>query len=584
MPRLRTRYNGREHKAISTIEELKRYGLQHSYTEELFYKTPLQEEDLEYSKDEKIATKLYRYFSEKGISHRTIDTFSNNNLGKLFSGLALRTDNPKLSTRIDKALSGISFRGRYKVAYGATQEENLAIDEAIARSELGKDFETRKFTGSGTTPLFSFSSEYSDSNTPIVIIGGGPAGLMTIEALFRIGFNRKNILVIDKSGSYGGIWNYSNVAEGSINNPFPFNFLGVRLAAAPGRGSKVVRFLRDMESRDTFTREYKPPLKGEVIEVVPGDLNHKVVVRIGGQTFTLNSPIVINATGTGKPLNPNREGHMETSTPEKAGIRWQQIIDEETARRYEKKMLVLIGLGNSTAEMLMQIEKLQRDGWNGDYRILTHYPQEAVFSPKSHVIRNGREYRVFRDLSKPILTKYEGDLDDAKSAYFNALCQKRFIPNVTGWNVEGDKITVKVEGENSISFKYGQIYTLIGYGHDPELMTRMGMKVIDRYTGAVATDFDGEVHRANAIGRNRRSQIYPGYFVIGAVARTKTNPNAAVMPGMMHRLYDMLLAIALRAEEYNDRQLEEHVTQEQESRRKWETMLHRIETASAQVK
>ena len=102
---------------------------------------------------------------------------------------------------------------------------------------------------------------------------------------------------------------------------------------------------------------------------MPGDLQHTVYYQTAEGADYLRAPIVINTLGVGKPLPPNRKGYMTTSVKgSEAGIRWQQVLTPEQAEKYRSKSLVFIGLGNSTAEMLMQISKLNAQGFNIDYK------------------------------------------------------------------------------------------------------------------------------------------------------------------------------------------------------------------------
>ena len=51
---------------------------------------------------------------------------------------------------------------------------------------------------------------------------------------------------------------------------------------------------------------------------------------------------------------------------------------QKLAEKLKDKNLTLIGIGNSTIEMLMQIQELKSKGINIKYKVLTHYPEESV--------------------------------------------------------------------------------------------------------------------------------------------------------------------------------------------------------------
>lgn len=321
---------------------------------------------------------LAQLSADKGYSSRAILKLANsdNLLPYMVADLILRESN--VFSGFNDFLLKTTFDSA-EPKYRGTPIENLSIDKSI-KSSPNKDSERRKFSGVGATRVFrteglsrQLLSARAFTNTQIVIIGGGPAGIMSARGLIENGFDGKNITVLDAKGEYGGIWTQKNVSEGSKNNPFKFEFMGETLDAAPGSGESVNQFLDYLVSE--YTRKSLPaPVKGNVLAVVPGDLDHKVIYKSpDGSIKSINAPIVINAIGNGKPLNPNRESHMTTNTPENAGIRWQTMINEKMAERYRNKRLIFTGLGNSTAEMLMQVRELNKKGYNVDYRVITHY-------------------------------------------------------------------------------------------------------------------------------------------------------------------------------------------------------------------
>lgn len=494
---------------------------------------------------------LAQLSADKGYSTEAMIELANkdNLLPYMVGDLVLRESN------VFDGFNDLLLRSTFILAqpkYRGTSEENLFVDGSI-KASFNKNSERRKFAGVGATRIFrteklsrQLLSARLFPNTQIVIIGGGPAGIMTARGLIEHGFDKRNIVVLDAKGEYKGIWNQKNVSEGSKNNPFKFSFIGEPLDAAPGSGETVSNFL-DLIIRKDTKGSLPDPVKGNVLAVIPGDLDHTVLYKADdGSIKSINAPIVINAIGNGKPLNPNREGHMTTNTPENAGIRWQTIINEKTAERYRNKRLIFTGLGNSTAEMLMQVRELNKKGYNIDYRVITHYPKEAIFNPEKEVEVNGKKYKVFRDISIPNLTKWEGDLRDAREAYFEALGENKIVSDVKHWDMKDGVFTC--EGNEFYRFNCEQLFTLIGYGHKASDLGLMGMHVTDPYLGSIAYDYDGEIQKnPGALGRER---VFPGYFGLGSILRSPTNPNAVVMPGIMHRMYDQLFSIIVRAKEY----------------------------------
>lgn len=502
-----------------------------------------------------------QFIADKGYNPRAIAFLARSGiLGNFFNNLVLRQYHAVSPPLLNNLLTKIANNKNYPLPlYHGTPQENRIIDQSIAESNNKNDLSSlkrREFSGRAASRVFhggNISLNAAIQNVPIVILGGGPAGLMTARAFIDLGFGRKNITIIDKTGEYRGIWNQRNVREGSKNNPFLLKVNNhTLLDAAPGSGESVHSFLGELLNSDLLPLGLLPhPLPGFVTGLQAGDLAHTVSYKIGDKEETVTAPIVVNCLGNGKPASPNREGYMTTNTPHEAGIRWQQIWTPEQADRYRNKRLIFIGLGNSTAEMLIQIQKLNLKGYNIDYRVLTHYPIEAVHNPEQDVIKGGKKYRVFRDLGVQNLTRWEGDLSEARTTYFEALTNRKIITDVNHWDVE------KIDGKRMISFKthtqktesivFDQQFTLIGYKQDPSLLEAMGMTVIDESLGAIAYDYDGEVQRQpGMLGRDR---LYPGYFANGAILRTEENPNATVIPGIMHRLYDLTFSAAVRAAE-----------------------------------
>jgi hypothetical protein len=208
--------------------------------------------------------------------------------------------------------------------------------------------------------------------------------------------------------------------------------------------------------------------------------------------------------------------------------------------------LVFVGFGNSTAEMLHQIQEHERQtGSRIDYRVLTHYPVSAIREP-------GRETRghesFFRDVTQPVLTRLAGDLNHIFEVFEQAEGEGKIIANVASWHVENNVCVVTDKDGVTTSIPYDGLYTLTGYRQEPSDLRTKGITVIEDYHGVGAFDYDGEVQcNPGALGRER---VYPGYFGIGPIVRNRFNPNAVVIPGIQYQLSDMLPTIAMRAAEY----------------------------------
>ena len=330
-------------------------------------------------------------FADKGYAEEAIaylaarSATTRDFLGELLGHLLMRTPDTGyyviLQQTADTLVNPFYTIPRDAPAYTGTPQENTVIDASIATSPARDGF--RRSIGRGSARIFSnlgFRLPRYDrllKHTPIVILGAGAAGTMMARVLVNAGY--LSVSVLDQTGRYGGIWNQPNVRGGSKNNPFSFNFEGLYVSEAPGPGETITRFLERVvdPSLSYFLRPLPAVKKAKVLRVEPGDLASRVTYSDETGQHLLESPIVISTLGLGRPLPPSRVGVMTTDMPAyEAGIRWQQILDERQARALDGKTLVFIGLGNSTAEMLVQIQRFNRRlGLNIHYKVLTHYPK-----------------------------------------------------------------------------------------------------------------------------------------------------------------------------------------------------------------
>jgi hypothetical protein len=485
--------------------------------------------------------------ADKGFGEDVVQSLAQRGvLGDLLAEHWLRVTDVQVDNHINQIARYMDVDPS-QTSYIGTPKENQMIDLAINRSPNKRE-DLRKIAGRGASRTFRQNSIFNANalniaDTNIVILGGGPAGLMVARMLVNMRFNPEKMTVIDRTGEYGGIWNMPNVYGGSKNNPFPITYAGVASTlAAPGPGSTIREFLADVQENGN---DLPRPIKGVVTRVQTGDLSHAVQYKVGGAEQSIVAPIVINALGVGKPLDPSHAEHMQTTTPDKAGVRWQQQITPEKAESYRDKTIVLIGLGNSTAEMLVQIKGLNERGYNIDFRVLTHFPQEAIDNPDQYVDFEGDKMRVYRDITVADLTRLAGDLPDIREAYDYALRTGRIIAEIKQWESDGKTITYTRSDGISETVPYEQLYTLIGYGHDAETLKALGLKPNQYNKNAPFTDFDGEVQRNTRVeGRDR---VAAGYFGLGAILRSPFDRNAIVIPGIQHRMYWMAPSIVMRA-------------------------------------
>lgn len=405
---------------------------------------------------------------------------------------------------------------------------NRAIFEARQKQAgIDNEFEERQKTGIGAARKADLNSARGLSfhlapkmreafQLPIVIVGGGPAAIMATRFLIEAGFDNRKITVLDESGEYKGVWKKKCVHKGMFNNPFDVDFFGVKLNSSKGKVSTGEQFLAFLDQiiKGDFPVALPQPLKAQVKRIEPGEMNHKVtyIDRDDNQEKTMLAPIVINATGLGLPVNFKKtEGRMQIEVQKKSNTRWQKYIDEETAEKYRNKDLLLIGMGNSTIEMLLQIQKLNEQGYNIKYKVLTDYPQDSIDQPDEYIESNGRKYRVFRDLTVSNLIDVEGDIDDAREAYFKALKDGNIIADVTKVSNPDsnnkDEFIIEAKGK-SIKLNCDKLFTLIGYKQNKTAHAKMGVSSDSQ--GNPLIDFDGEVQKP-IDKQNENDRTYKGY-------------------------------------------------------------------------
>lgn len=420
---------------------------------------------------------------------------------------------------------GVECEGTGEFApYVGTPQQDLRVKRAASGNETAQNAH-----GSGASTSFSLSPNSFPlgdiKDVPIAIIGRGAAGIMAAAALNNLGFTK--IKAFEKSEDDLGAWKNENVSGRSRNNPRNLNYLGRSLNAAPGEGIEVRNFLADL------TRGQLNANHAEVVKVIPGELDHDLVGRSGPIG---RFPIVINCAGLGKPAPLSNPKKMTVGTG-LAANRWQRNLKAEDVKG---KRFLLVGLGNSTAEMLRQIHVYQDLGVEVDYRVLTHYSRDSVMNPDVRV----KGSRVFRDTSVPNLVDFQGDLSASRYDYFRALTSGRIVPEVTHYgDVARGHLVYHSRGVESI--KYDDLYALTGYKHSKESLEAMGISV--DLNGSPRYDYDGEFQRP---GRFIENRTFKGYFGLGAVLDAPHNRNSVVIPGMIAQMGDLLTTLVVRAAEY----------------------------------
>lgn len=456
---------------------------------------------------------------------------------------------------------------RSSVAYQGLPEDNANIIDAYTNAsrdhESRYDYRTqRQYRRNGTSRNLWLPDVYNLGNVekgkaeriasvPIAIIGAGASGVLEAAFLSQMGFT--NITIFDKRGRTNGLWQQENVREGSKNNPFDIRFEGASAVAATRdvveqSGRKIDEFIDDVRHsyhvEDTVTLR-----KASIKEVEPGDLEHRITFVEDGETKTEIFPIVIYAPGIGNPLDPNDDSRMTTPMKKnEVGQRWQRQLYKPGEIEKLGKRVVLVGLGNSTAEVVYQLQQSHPDV---DYRIITHLPYRSIQDPSRS---NDTHPAVYRDVRKPELTRLAGDLPHIDAMFRHARENRKIVTDVTDWSHDGNVLRARDNEGIETHIPFDTLFTLIGYGQDPAVNSKMGLVTADERTGSIYYDIDGEIQREAKGGdfdilNNPRERVYPGYFALGPILKNGYNPNAIVIPGIQFQIQLMAGTILARAAE-----------------------------------
>jgi hypothetical protein len=461
-----------------------------------------------------------------------------------------------LNSQGEMVINGVAKAAELSEYTGLPKENRRIVGLVLGGTAPGGYLRHHRRNGAAGTFRSDALGRYFTSGAGVgrartAIVGGGAAGILAARFLQEVGF--WDVTVFDQRGTYTGIWGQDNVREGSKNNPLSIHYDAISTDSArvvrPERsGREIERFLSELVAHHSFAAPLDPPIKAKVTGIEPGDLAHRVHFQHRGESRTEEFPIVIYAPGVGAPLPPSHEDHMTTRMKlGEVGERWQRQLSREELAALAGKRVVLVGLGNSTAEMVYQFQHYTDEtGSPIDYQIITHYPSEAVHNPT----RNFGEsrVRVYRNVALPELSHLAGDLKHIDDLYQRALEEGRITSDAVEWNHERNVMTVTDRRGMTTAIPFDKLYTLIGYGQKPTVNEAMGLTTLDTYTGSIHHDWDGEVQKEPGIpGRDR---LYPGYFALGPILRSSLNPNALVIPGIQWQLQEMFPTLVVRAAEW----------------------------------
>jgi hypothetical protein len=386
----------------------------------------------------------------------------------------------------------------------------------------------------------------------ICIIGGGPAGMLTLQTLMQMGF--ENVVVVDNSPDQLGIWKQKNVVRGGINNPrnaSAFNGMS-QLVVGDRQGQNMVDFLEGVKPENM--EDYL--LRGMVTGITQQG-KQTLVSTTNKEYPQFPVDLVFLCTGTGKPLDlHDPQAPMKTEIPESYVQRWQHEL--KNLDRYKGKTIVCVGLGNSTAEMMRQVHEINESLPSDEkikIRVLTHYGREAVLDPTKKVHKHdGTKGSIFRKLPEGIVVDYAGDIPALKLVYDEAMVvdcanphadaddrESAILDSVKEWGAtKNDDKTYSVwytcaNGTTYQIENVSEINALVGYANDETLMEKLGCKISDtyhRYLDLRAVDNRVKMKRG----------ISAPVYAVGAAGVRRDNQSCRTIPGILYSLPEVMVS------------------------------------------
>lgn len=192
----------------------------------------------------------------------------------------------------------------------------------------------------------------SKTDYDVIIIGGGQAGLATAYYMKRIGLN---FLILDAEKKPGGAWLHTWDSL-RLFSPASYSSLpGLQIPQEnseifPGR-EDVINYFTRYEQRYEF--EIVRPVK---INQIKSENNRLIVISEDGRSWITRS--VVSATGTWRhPFTPIYKG-QESYEGEQTHSAHYLSPDS-----YQGKRVVVVGGGNSGAQILAELSKVADTTW-----------------------------------------------------------------------------------------------------------------------------------------------------------------------------------------------------------------------------
>ena len=389
---------------------------------------------------------------------------------------------------------------------------------------------------------------YPLHDSRVAFVGAGAGTIIMASYLANRGVNPDNMTIFDPSGSFGGQWREPDVQFGGFNNPMPLSFgRGHYLPLYDRDGSKMLEYLQGIAqahlSGVNFVQEW--------VEAIGRQRSEEAWLLRSSDGIEEEADIVVLASGNPEPnridgsrISSNLDQFPTRSEDGSFAVERNQrpLTGEELRLAAEGKPIVIIGLGNSMAAMIHQIQQYEnKTGVDIDYTILTDRGWHAVNYPYES---NDGKKSVFRDPVNGYLTGYSADLIRDDLSYHRALNEDRILDSITQiyYDEASQSLAVVKDTGDEIEIEDPMVFALIGHGADSSLFDQVGAS--GRRPG-VSSELIRPVD--GAIYSREHGGFMSDVFAVGSVAATSSNRNALVIPGIQGQVPSSALTIGVRS-------------------------------------
>lgn len=214
----------------------------------------------------------------------------------------------------------------------------------------------RRHTGVVSTPA---QTSPSVSHVPVLVVGGGQAGLAAGYHLRRAGFTpHTGFVILDANDSAGGSWQHMWDSL-HLFSPAAYSSLpGWLMPPSEGEDFPAAAHVVDYLTR--YEHRYDLPVHHgvRVSAVKPADANPAGRLLVNTTEGTWTARVVVSATGTwGRPFMPRYPG-METFTGTQL-----HSADYASPGPFTGQSVVVVGGGNTGAQLLAELSLVADTTW-----------------------------------------------------------------------------------------------------------------------------------------------------------------------------------------------------------------------------